>query len=200
LPIEPLHNEKELLSRLAAGDEAAYKELLRAYWNPIYSLAFAYLKSPEQAEDAVQETFLKLWDKRASLAAIEKFNDWLFITTRNHIVSVLRKKIAAPLHDGLSQLLQQTYQQPDTLAETNQTRQLLHKAIALLPERRRMIFLLSRQEGLSYEQIAEKLNISRIAVKGQIAQALIFLREYLARNSDTLISLSALLATASALY
>jgi len=187
------HNEKDLLVRLSSGDESAFKTLMRAYWNTVYSLAMTYLKSPEMAEEALHDVFLKVWDKRAQLSGVEKFDAWLFIIARNHILSGLRKKLALPRQDVLSSHLQDSLipqeegLRPDRLLESSQALRLIERGIALLPERRRTIFLLSRREELSYEEIAQRLQISKAAVKGQIALSLNFLREYLAGHSDLLL-------------
>ena len=177
-------DERELLARLANGDEEAYTRLLRRYWNSIYSMAITYLKSPQQAQDIVQDVFLKLWDKREQLTEVEKPEAWLFTVARNLIIDGFRKKIAAPLPKQYIDIPESEALSPFHLYEQKQVQRSVHEAIDLLPATRREIFLLSRNEGLTYEEIADRLKLSHASVKGHIAKALNFIREYLSLHTD----------------
>lgn len=173
-----------MLARLANGDEEAYALLLRKYWNPVYSLALTYLKSPQQAQDIVQDVFLKLWDRRIQLAAIENPEAWLFTVARNRIIDSFRKKIALPLPEQYANIPESETLSPLRLYEQKQVRSSVEEAIELLPPTRKEIFLLSRNEGLTYDEIAGRLKLSHAAVKAHIAKSLHFIREYLSLHTD----------------
>jgi hypothetical protein len=90
-------DEKALLLRVAAGEEPAFALIVDRYWGKLYAVAMDFLKSGPDAEDIVQEVFMKLWVKREGLAMIERFDSWLFIVARNQIISRMRIRGPQPL-------------------------------------------------------------------------------------------------------
>src|SRR5262245_46787550 len=88
-----LMNEKVLLQQIAEGDRAAFKLLHDHYCPAIYNTCLRFLHSPHEAMDLVQEVFMKLWIRRATLPTITDFKAWLFITTRNELVTAFRKRL-----------------------------------------------------------------------------------------------------------
>jgi len=155
-----VNNIKELI---AEGDEKAFADLIRLYWKNIYAHALSWMRSAEEAEELTQDIFLKVWHSRGQLAGVENFENWLFIVSRNTIVSAVRKKLSRP------SFLQQQEQEenslrPDLLSENRQHYQVLLNGIGLLPEKRQQVFRMSRLEGLTHEQIAERLGIHKDTV------------------------------------
>jgi RNA polymerase sigma-70 factor (family 1) len=173
------YEERLLLHQIAAGDGKAFAIIIGRYWNNIYSQALTYIKSTHSAQDIVQEVFLKVWEKRATLPAIERFDSFLFIITRNHIISGLRKKIALPLNNDLSESFKEESIIPDKIFSRKQLNDLINKAINLLPQQQKTAFLLSRDQGSSYEAIAIEMELSKETVKKHIGKALNFLRTYI---------------------
>lgn len=181
LPV-PLHKEKALLNLIAAGDEAAFKELHDLYWNDVFSLALAFTKSPQAAEDLVQELFIKLWMKRDALGHVDNFRAFFRIMVRNHLISALRKtkkqekdlqafiKVANPVEPHL------------ITPEVNEATRLISAIIANLPHRQQQIFRLSREEGLSHDEIASTLNVSKKTVSNTITIILGLIRKQLYKN------------------
>ena len=88
-----IHDHKEIFRKITESDEEAFRDLYYFYYDQIYSLSFSFLKSIDYAEDAVQEIFIKLWNKRSSLTNIENPESYLFVVTRNHLISTIRTKI-----------------------------------------------------------------------------------------------------------
>ena len=182
-----LNNERELLAQVAAGDEAAFRTVVRFYHPRVFSHALAFTKSYPEAEEITQDIFLKVWQQRDKLPAIESFRNFLYISGRNQIISSMRKQVMQtgqttedPLEENFL---------PDQQYQYKEMYQLILKAIEQLPPRQKAVFTLSRLEHLSHEQIAEKLNISRHAVNWHIVQALGNLRNYLANYPEVLILL-----------
>jgi RNA polymerase sigma-70 factor (ECF subfamily) len=186
-----LHNEKELLGRIAEGDEAAFTLLLRHFRNKVYTQSLVYLKSALTAQEITQDVFLKVWANRSGLPHIENLSGYLFIITRNEIISALRKKgreLAA-----LSESLVENGWIPDQQLLYKESYQLLLQGIEALPPARKDVFKMSRLEGLSYEEIAERQGISRNGVKDHIVKSLLFLRNYLRTHTDDTLILLLLL-------
>ncbi|MBS1604685.1 MAG: sigma-70 family RNA polymerase sigma factor [Bacteroidetes bacterium] len=182
---EPDH---DWLSRIAAGDQAAFAEIVRRYWNTIYSHALAYLKSAPRAEEITQDVFLKLWTTRLKLPEVRSLDNYIFIIARNHIFNETRKKIG--LVYGEIDDRAETSALPDLQTEYKESYQLLLKGIELLPEKRRVVFKLSRLEGLTNEQIAVRLGIHKDTVYQYLVKSLLFLRAYLQEHfGDTLLVL-----------
>lgn len=190
LDITELHNERELLEQVAAGDEPAFRTILRFYHPRVFSHALTFTKSYPEAEEITQDIFLRIWQQREKLPQIENFRNYLYISGRNQIISAMRKQIMktdTAAEDPIEDILipDQQYQYKETYA-------LILKAVDKLPPRQREVFTMSRLEHLSHEQIAEKLNISKAAVNWHIVQALNTLRAYLVSYPEVLILLIAI--------
>jgi RNA polymerase sigma-70 factor (family 1) len=156
--------------------------LLRFFWNKVYTQALTYLKSPAEAQELTQDVFVKVWMNRSRLSEVTNFSGYLFIMTRNEIISLLRKKgnEAVQPNDTLAE----EFWIPDRQLQHKQSYQAILKAIELLPPARKNVFKMSRLDGLSYDEIAAHLNISRNGVKDHIVKALNFLRNHLRFHSD----------------
>jgi RNA polymerase sigma-70 factor (ECF subfamily) len=176
----PLHNEKELLLNVAGGNEAAFRALFNHYWDQVYSTAYMFTKLPEMAEDITQDVFAQIWVKRATLGEINKFEAFLYVTTRNMIIDRLRKKVhTAEYGDYLKAYFEEPAYNPAQQTEAKQFEQQIHKAIGRLPSQQQMAFRLSRFNDMSHEEIAAQMGISRQTVKSYIVRAMVTLRKYL---------------------
>jgi RNA polymerase sigma-70 factor (family 1) len=181
-------NERILLLQISEGDERAFRILFNHYWKNIYGVAMAFTKSDTLADELVQDIFLKIWLKREQLATIEKFGNYLFILSRNHIFNELRKKTREkPFTESLLNYIRDTAPCPDDVLYFKQTTELLNNAIGHLPVQQRRVYQLSRENGLSHEAIAVSLRISKNTVKSHIHQALLFIRSYLMKHSTVII-------------
>ena len=181
----PLHNEQELLQRIAAGDEAAFTTVVDGYWNKIFSVALTYIKIPALAEDAVQEIFLKLWKNREKLRNVISLDNYLFIVIRNEVFSAMRKKGPQyPVGSYLESTLEEKAPLAAQALEAKQLQELIKTAIDLLPDRRKEALKLSREQGLSYDEIAERMGLSKNTVKIHMVKALNFLRAYIQEHGD----------------
>jgi RNA polymerase sigma-70 factor (ECF subfamily) len=181
-----LLDENALLRLIAGGDQKAFTRLVDLYWNKVYSHALAYIKSSPLAEEITQDVFLKIWKKKEALIDVVDFNNFLFVLGKNQIVSLLRKKlhnvIAADPLEAAEELLV-----PDKQLEYKQIHSKLMEAIDQLPPTRRVVFKLSKLDGLTYDEIATQLNISKNTVKEHMVLALSFLRTYLHTHDNLLI-------------
>jgi RNA polymerase sigma-70 factor (family 1) len=176
---QSLHNEKELLQQVAAGDEAAYKILFTNYWDKIYSTALLFTKSPELAEDLTQDIFARIWVQRAKLAEVYHFEGFLFIMARNLVFNSLRREV---YHTHNQSFFEDYFADPKNTIETNletkEFEQLIHSAINELPAQQQTAFKLSRFQGLNHEEIAQEMGISAVSVKSYIVRAIRTLRDH----------------------
>lgn len=176
-------DEKLLLLQIAEGNENAFAVLVERKWNNIYLQALTYVKVSAQAQDIVQEVFLKVWQNRKKLPVVDDFDSWLFIIARNHIISALRKKRHFPLDADDLEIEEKNYL-PDRALAQKTLASLIAQAIELLPRQQKRAYLLSRDQELSHEEIAASMQVSKEAVKKNICRALNFLRHYIATHSD----------------
>jgi RNA polymerase sigma-70 factor (ECF subfamily) len=169
--------EKALLTGVAAGDEDAFRTLFHAYRPGVYAVALKLLSSPAQAEDALQEIFLKIWLNRERLPEIHHFASYLHIITRNHLYNALRRQAHEEVF--LQRLSLTEVAEEDVLSPLSlrQLRETLQKVVAGLTPQQKKVFELSRLEGLRHEEIAQLLEISRETVKKHIGEALRIVRE-----------------------
>lgn len=181
-----LYDEKTLLVLVAGGDQKAFTRLVDLFWNDVYSHALAYAKSHSRAQEITQDVFLTLWNKRDRLPEVNNFKNYLFILGRNQIISSLRKKLEEPRgYDPLEN--PETVLTPDQQFQYKEFYSTIHEAIEKLPTVRKTVFKMSRLHGLSYEEIAVKMSISKNTVKEHIVLSLNFLRTYL-NKQDALLS------------
>lgn len=183
---DSLHNEPELLERIARGDERAFAWLVEAYGASVYAHVLTYIKDATRAEEITQDIFLNVWNHRLELPSIQNFRGYLYILTRNRTISVLRERIIKYNEAEKDEL--QTNLNPAGLMEYRQLSDALRRGIDQLPARRKEIFLMSRFDGKTYDEIASHLDISKSAVNKHIIEALVFLRTFLRNEMVSLVS------------
>ena len=173
------YEESMLLSRVAKGEEDAFRTLFTEYRHQVYHIARKLLQSDVKAEDALQEIFLKIWLNREKLPEIHSFSAYLNTITRNYLYNALRRLAYEEVF--LQQSTQPGYTsdgREDILSPMllRELRELLQKVIATLTPQQRRVFELSRMEGLRHEEIAALLDISRETVKKHLGEALRIVR------------------------
>lgn len=175
-------DDGQLVMLLQDGNEEAFAALYNRYWKRIYTIAFPYLKSQEAAQDVTQDVFVKLWTHKEHLAEVQAFRPYLFVMARNMIISSLRNKVFHEYLDGDGPLEEELLL-PERQLSFKQSLALLHQAIEQLPPQQQKAYKLSRDEGMSYEQIAQEMDISRLTVRTHISKANQFIRKFLTDNA-----------------
>jgi RNA polymerase sigma-70 factor (family 1) len=185
LVLEPLHNEKQLLRKVSEGDSVAFRHLFDRYYGIIYSASFRYLKVHELAEDMVQSSFLKIWEKRNNLGHVERFDHYLFRIAHNEMADHFRKHSKRDKHlERIRELFEEETGSPEELLITKQKRALIADVISSLPPQQQTAYKLSRDEGLSYLEIAGQMHLSVNTIKVHISQALKTLKIFFAQHKD----------------
>lgn len=178
-------SEQDLLQRVSLGDERAFRTLFHAHHVRLAAYVLKLTRSRELTEEIVQETFIKVWAKRASLPEISDFGSYLFIIARNHGYNVLRDLARnASLHTSLdAEQISHHHEDPFEQPDPERFFVLLERAVSLLPPQQQRAYLLSRQEGMRHEQIAELMQLSRETVKRHISLSISSISKYLKDNA-----------------
>lgn len=178
-------SDRELVSRIRAGDIQAFEELYRQYVSSLLRVAYTRLRSREVAEDVVQEVFLSLWQHREKWVLRKSLRSYIYTTLRNQVVHHQRhmqardwrlRRVAAP--DGILAAMPGPAGTDHRVRE-NELAAAVERAIERLSPRNRETFLLVRREGLSYAEAAEALGISIKGVEMNMVRALAALRKEL---------------------
>lgn len=179
-----LDNEPELVARLSRGDLAAFRIIHDHYWNGIFKTSLSYLKSTEWAQDIVQDVFLKVWEKRASFAEVHQFPAYLHKMVRNELISALRKKWEEKPLPHYEDSIPADCFHPEHHMDARKIQSLIHKAREQLSPQQQLIFTLTRDQGMSHEEIAKQLGIDKRTVSNHITIALNKLRLALKEYPD----------------
>ncbi len=172
-----LQNELELLKQMAEGDEIAFRKIFDHYKNKLFNYSLRITDNEELAEEIVMDAFLKIWCNREALIYINRFDAYLYTIIRNRAFNAIKRRA----HEALiiSKLSHSTSEYQDCTEETvvyNEYQYLLNKAINQLPPQQKLVYSMSREEGLKYEEIADQLNLSKNTVKAHLKKALSTLR------------------------
>jgi len=169
-------SETELTKKLLEGDIPAFETVFKKYNRKIFTFAYRYLKNKEDAEGIVQEVFMRLWENLKNLKKDSDLNAWLFTVTFNSIRKRFRKLDTEKKHLETFAGLQY---QADDISETEYF-DLLEKMTGLiekLPAQQRKVILLRQEKGLTAEEIARELNLSRKTVENHLNRARAFLKK-----------------------
>lgn len=181
--LQDINGEKELLQRIALGDEEAFVKVFRHYQDPVFKVVYSYLKSTALSEEVLQDIFLKVWQKRETLADLDSFKNWLFIVSRNYLVNYLQKlaKDKAMREQWITE--QPIYENStDYRLREKHLATYLQEIINRLPQQQRLVFQLAKEQFLTYAEIAEELGISPGTVRIHMSRALGNIREELKQH------------------
>lgn len=165
-------SEIQLIKAFKKGDDKAFKSLFDRYHERLYSFLFSILKSREDTEEIVQETFLKIWENRESFQENYPFEPLLFRVAKNTSLNYNRKKVNRTVfekHFGFFANLVES--SADQYVLFQETQEIIETILSGLPPKRKEIFLLQKVEGLSRKEIADKLGISVTTVDHQLNKA-----------------------------
>jgi len=177
-------NDIDLAYQIKLGNKDAYQKLFERYAPKIFHFALTYLKNKADAEELVQDVFLKLWEKRETLDATQNVKAYIFKIAINTIYDFIRRK---NIEDAYNNFAKENFNFTsnntwDTIV-FKEMESTLNKVVAQLPEQRRRVFLLSKKNGLSNVEIAQKLGLSKRTVENQLYRAIGYLKEQLKNHS-----------------
>lgn len=157
-----------------------FETLFRQHYNELSNYAFSILKSKQDAEDAVQDVFIKIWQRDPGVVSNDGIKFYLLTATRNTCISFLRKQ--AGQYDITPEHLSNLPADDAPAAKPVDYAALVQHALSQLPPQCLAIFKLSRFARLTYQQIAEELDLSVKTVENQMGKALKIMREYARQN------------------
>lgn len=183
-------SDRALIEKFKKGSLESYEQLLQRYESKVYNLALKFTRSPEDAEEVLQDVFVTLYQKIKGFEGKSAFSSWLYRIVVNASFMKLRKRKQHPAIsiEDLTPLMRAQYldwpdHQPairsDNITINNELKQIVEGAITRLPEEYRAVFVLRDVDGLSNQEVSEILNISLPAIKSRLHRARIMLRRKL---------------------
>jgi len=174
--------DQELITSLQNGDESAMDVLFRRHYSSICRAVYRILKDSNLAEDIAQEVFLGLWKKREQLNITTSVPAYLKRTAVNKSLNFIRDQKVKFDDEEKMPVLSNNESTTQEHLEADDLQKLINDSIDLLPKKCKLVFTLSRFEEMSYQEIADKLDISIKTVENQISKALKFLRKTLRQD------------------
>jgi len=181
------YTDEQLLLMLAGSDQQIFTELYNRHHAGIYSYLLAFVKIPSISEDLTQEVFLKVWETRKRLQIHTSFAAYIYRISRNTAIDFM-KKIAADRELRSEIILHKESFFPDSHSSQLLAKEysyLYKQAIDSLSQQRRTVFLLCREEGKTYNEVARLLGISRHTVKEHMTKSLHNLRNFLSEKKES---------------
>lgn len=180
-----LDKESELLAKVAAGDERAFRVIFNAFQKKIYASALRMLQDEVLAEEVVQLSMLRFWMMGKGLLSVRSAEGYLMKISRNCAFDLLRRKeLQFRLEKDLQLSWSETHNETQEQILLNETRKILQQGIAMLPAQQKLVYQLCHEEGLKYKEVASRLNLSVETVRSYMRLAQVFLREHMRAHHD----------------
>lgn len=173
-----------LAKALKDGAPGAFDELVLKYKNKIYALSLSILRNPADAEDATQETFVKIFRSIGSFEGKSALSTWIYMITRNVSLDMVRKQSRHAAEEIPETLEDIKTPSPEEALLLLSRREAVRSALSMLPEAYRTVLTLREYMNLSYEEIASVMNTATGTVKSRISRARQLLLEILSENTE----------------
>lgn len=167
----------EVLIRLKAGNHGAFELIFKAFFNRIRHFIFSMIKSDEDAEELTQELFVKLWNNRENVDENKSFNYFMYTMARNATYNFIKHKGVEASYVSERMVTADVTDHAEELIYAREINLLIAMAVSRMPEQRKKVYELSRYGGLSNDEIAQRMNISKKTVENQLSLALKELRK-----------------------
>jgi RNA polymerase sigma-70 factor (ECF subfamily) len=185
-----IKDDRELLLRTAGGDESALAEIITKYADHLLNYIAGLTKDRQEAEEIIQDIFLKVWNARDYLTQVKDLRSWLFILSRNKAFDVIDKALTLKRR-------QRRWRQSGSIEEDKaayeQWMSLIDKAVSKLPRQQFNVWTLNKREGKTYEQISSDLGISKETVKSYMKLATASITQFLKEKAVDLLLIALLI-------
>lgn len=189
MPVEGLHNEKDLLKQVSLGDRDAFRILYTACFPDVQRYISLFEPSPGILDELTQDVFVRIWEKRAKLAEVDSFRGYLFLMTRNVVFNFIRALKVRQKVRELDEGVLVADNEPENELLFKQYYRIVLEGIEKLAPGRRKVLKMSIDDGLTIDEIAARLHISRSGVKKQLYPAMAFVRQYLRDHGEVSLAL-----------
>jgi len=177
-------SDSELARKISGGQKSAYQELFERYAPRIYKFSLSYLKNKKDAEELVQDVFLKIWEKREMLDQTKNIKSFIFKIAVNTIYDFIRRKnIENAFNDFAKASFDKATDSTWHTVIFEDMQQNLNNLISQLPEQQQKIFQLSKIEGLTNDEIAANMSLSKRTVENHLYRSISFLKEHFKNES-----------------
>lgn len=173
--------KKDLIEKIRRGDQGSFEEFFFSHHKSVFNFLYRFTFDYDTASDLTQETFIKFWQNRENLDANKYPVAYLFKIAKNAALNSLRSPVCVVSIDEQENILAGLYDNPENEYDNRFLLNDFQKALTLLPERCRAIFILSRYHDMPYEEIAQVMEISIQTVKNQMNKSLGILRSALSK-------------------
>jgi RNA polymerase sigma-70 factor (family 1) len=184
VPFEAIYNERELLRQISQGDRAIFKTLYTTYFNDVQRYISLFEPSGNSLDELTQDVFVRIWEKRNYLEKVDSFKGYLFMVTRNVVFNYLRGLKVQQKVKELSEVEGVGRNELEDQLLFKQYYRIALEAMEKLPPGRRKVLKMSVDDGLTLDEIAVELQISRAGVKKQLYAATSFVRQYLQEHGE----------------
>lgn len=167
---------RQVIHQVSTGDREAFRILFNAYYSRVWHFALKALNDSLHADEVAQIVFLGIWQKRKTLDPDLNFDNFLYVLSKHAVIDFLRMNRRARMSVGLDSVDKEGDTDSDHLAEYHLVQGQIGRLVSSMPEQRRKVFVMSRRDGLSNDEIAQRLGISKRTVERHINIALNFLR------------------------
>jgi len=177
--------ENTLIQELKKGNAKAFEVLYDRYHARLYNFCFKITGNIQETEDLVHEVFVAIWENRGNLDESKSFTGFIFTIAKNKVLNRIKKTVSRQVYIHFMKEHNQDRNDLGKDFESQEFIKFLQKAVQEMPEKTRNIFRLSRDENMTYKEIAQKLNISENVVDHEIRKALEYIREQI-RKLDSI--------------
>jgi RNA polymerase sigma-70 factor (family 1) len=186
-PLSTLTDEN-LMTEFVAGNSDAFAALYERYNRNVYQFVIKFVHSEVLADDVTQEIFIKIWNGRQQLGHVQSFRAYLFTSAKNYSLDILKAALRSERAMGevVKNYIVQRKATDESLIDADYA-SFLQKELSRLPERSRQIFRLCRNEGYTYEEVAQELGISKSAVKNHMVFSMKVLKASVERELGILL-------------
>lgn len=166
-----MQEENQWIREVLAGNKQAYAPIIEKYKNPLYATILRMTKNPHDAQDLVQESFIKVYQQLGKYEGTGSFSSWMYRVAMNHCMDEFRKKRYKMKHVEMDEVTAQNTNHPEVIFLKQEKSRQLERLIATLPEDERMIILLRYVNELSYNEISELVDAPLSTVRNKLHRA-----------------------------
>ena len=172
--------DKDIVQRIAQGDAKAFRNFFRLHYPQVYAFAFSFVKNGMDADDIAQTVFISLWQRREFLTSVVNADAYLFRMTRNRVFNFFVANDRMPQQLSIDSARDSGGDaNPQEILMAKDTKLLVDMIVEGMPAQRRKVYRMSREEGLSNEEIAHKLGLEKKTVENHLNNALKEIRKAL---------------------